>query len=134
MLRRRPFPLLCIVLFLWLFGPVCASAVLTIEITGGVEAGMPVAVVPFEWRGQGAPPVDIRSVIAADLHRSGRFEILPVEDFLSRPSDHREVRYKDWRLIKAEALVVGRMKALGGNRFEVRFQLFDVLQEKQLAS
>ena len=131
MSRRRP--LLCIVLFLWLFAPVRASAVLTIEITGGVEAGMPVAVVPFEWRGQGAPPVDLRNVIAADLHRSGRFDVLPVEDFLSRPSDDREVRYKDWRLIKAEALVVGRMKALGGNRFEVRFQLFDVFREKQLA-
>ena len=126
--------ILLTLLFLSVFTPGSASAVLTIQITGGVQAGMPIAVVPFEWRGQGAPPVDIRSVIAADLHRSGRFEILPVEDFLSRPSDHREVRYKDWRLIKAEALVVGRMKALGGNRFEVRFQLFDVFQEKQLAS
>ena len=126
--------ILLTLLFLSVFTPGSASAVLTIQITGGVQAGMPIAVVPFEWRGQGAPPVDIRSVIAADLHRLGRFEILPVEDFLSRPSDHREVRYKDWRLIKAEALVVGRMKALGGNRFEVRFQLFDVFQEKQLAS
>ena len=91
--------ILLTLLFLSVFTPGSASAVLTIQITGGVQAGMPIAVVPFEWRGQGAPPVDIRSVIAADLHRSGRFEILPVEDFLSRPSDHREVRYKDWRLI-----------------------------------
>jgi TolB protein len=131
MLRR--LLLLYIALSLWLFAPIRASAVLTIEITGGVEAGMPIAVVPFEWRGQGAPPVDLRNVIAADLHRSGRFDVLPVEDFLSRPSDNREVRYKDWRLIKAEALVVGRVKALSGNRFEVRFQLFDVFREKQLA-
>jgi TolB protein len=130
----RKYSLLLVVLFFCLCVSTRVSAVLTIEITGGVKAGMPIAVVPFEWRGQGAPPVDIRSVIAADLHRSGRFEILPVEDFLSRPSDHREVRYKNWRLIKAEALVVGRMKALGGNRFEVGFQLFDVFQEKQLAS
>ena len=129
----RRYPLLLVVLFFCLCVSTRASAVLTIEITGGVKAGMPIAVVPFEWRGQGAPPVDLRNVIAADLHRSGRFELLPGEDFLSRPSDDREVRYKDWRLIKAEALVVGRMKALGGNRFEVRFQLFDVFQEKQLA-
>ena len=129
----KRYPLLLVVLFFCLCVSTRASAVLTIEITGGVKAGMPIAVVPFEWRGQGAPPVDLRNVIAADLHRSGRFDILPVEDFLSRPSDDREVRYKDWRLIKAEALVVGQMKALGGNRFEVRFQLFDVFQEKQLA-
>jgi TolB protein len=125
--------LLLVVLFFWVCIPMRVWAVLTIEITGGGTAGMPIAVVPFEWSGQGAPLVDLRNVIAADLHRSGRFDILPVEDFLSRPSDDREVRYKDWRLIKAEALVVGRVKALGSNRFEVRFQLFDVFQEKQLA-
>ena len=124
--------LLLVVLFFWVCAPMRASAVLTIEITGGVAAGMPVAVVPFEWRGQGAPPVDMRSVIAADLHRSGRFEILPVEDFLSRPSDHREVRYKDRRMIKAEALGSGRVEARGGNRFEIRLQLFDVFRGKQL--
>ena len=129
----RRYLLLLVVLFFWACVPTRALAVLTIQITGGVTAGMPIAVVPFEWRGQGAPPVDLRNVIAADLHRSGRFDILPIEDFLSRPSDDREVRYKDWRLIKAEALVVGQMKALSGNRFEVRFQLFDVFEEKQLA-
>ena len=126
----RRYPLLLVVLFFCLCVSTRASAVLTIEITGGVKAGMPIAVVPFEWRGQGAPPVDLRNVIAADLHRSGRFDILPVEDFLSRPSDDREVRYKDWRLIKAEALVVGQIKSIGSNRFEVRFQLFDVFHEK----
>lgn len=131
MLRKRSLAL--IVLSLCLAAPLRTFAVLTIEITGGVEAGMPIAVVPFEWRGHGAPPVDLRNVISADLYRSGRFDILPVEDFLSRPSNNREVRYKDWRLIKAEALVVGQMKALGENRFEVRFQLFDVFREKQLA-
>ncbi|SVE24322.1 uncharacterized protein METZ01_LOCUS477176, partial [marine metagenome] len=123
MLRQRWT--LLILLFLAGLLPSNVSAVVTIQITGGIEAGMPIAVVPFEWRGQGEPPVDFRDIVAADLHRSGRFDILPVEDFLSRPSDDREVRYKDWRLIKAEALVVGRIEALGADRFEVRFQLFD---------
>ena len=96
---------------------------------------MPIAVVPFEWRGQGVLPVDLRGVISADLVRSGRFDVLPVDDYLSFPSDHHELGikgYKDWRLIKAEALVLGRLTDLGSGRFELQFQLFDVFGEKQL--
>ena len=118
---------------LWAVFPTQAAAVLTIEIKGGVEAGMPIAVVPFKWVGQGSPPVDLRNLIASDLYRSGRFDVLPVEDYLNRPSNEREVLYKDWRLIKAEALVVGQIKAVVANKFEVRFQLFDVFREEQLA-
>jgi len=118
--------------FLWLVVPARVLAVLTIEITGGLEAGMPIAVVPFEWIGQGPPPVDLRDVISADLDRSGRFDVLPVEDYLSRPSNDRDLQYKDWRLIKAEALVVGKIREISGGRFDVRFQLFDVFREKQL--
>ena len=131
MLKRRI--LFFVIFFVGLVFPIHASAVLTIEITGGVEAGMPIAVVPFKWVGQGSSPIDIRDVIASDLDRSGRFDILNVQDYLSRPSNEREVRFKDWRLIKAEALVVGQIKSIGSNRFEVRFQLFDVFHEKQLA-
>ena len=85
-----------------------AMAVLTIEITEGGDSGIPIAVVPFEFEGRQKPEQGLRSVIAADLHRSGRFELLPTGDFLSRPGHPDQVRFKDWRLIKAEALVVGR--------------------------
>ena len=72
---------------------------LTIEITKGVDGGIPIAVVPFKWQGQSALPADIGAIIAADLYRSGQFNPLPVDDFLSRPSDQSEIKYKDWRLI-----------------------------------
>jgi TolB protein len=58
---------------------------------------------------------------------------LPVDDFLSRPSDESEVKYKDWRLIKAVNLVVGRVTQMGTDRYAVRFQLFDIFRERQLA-
>ena len=118
--------------FIYLVLPMRAGAVVTIEVTGGVEAGIPIAVVPFEWIGNGMPPEDFRNIIASNLNRSGRFDVLPVEDYLSRPSNVEEVRYKDWRLIKAEALVVGNIRPLRNNRFEVRVLLFDVFSEKRL--
>ena len=110
------------------------AVALTIEITKGADGGIPIAVVPFKWQGQTALPVDVGDIIAADLYRSGQFNPLPVDDFLSRPSDESEVKYKDWRLIKAVNLVVGRVTQMGTDRYAVRFQLFDVFRERQLAA
>lgn len=109
-----------------------ARAVLTIEINQGIEAGIPVAVVPFQWRGEGAQPADLQAIISSDLDRSGRFDSLPKRDFLSRPSSLSEVKFKDWRLLKAEALVIGKLRAIGPDRFEVRFRLLDVFKQKQM--
>ena len=110
------------------------AVALTIEITKGADGGIPIAVVPFKWQGKTALPVDVGDIIAADLYRSGQFNPLPVDDFLSRPSDNSEVKYKDWRLIKAVNLVVGRVTQMGTDRYAVRFQLFDVFRERQLAA
>ena len=110
--------------------PGAAAAALTIEITQGERSGTPIAAVPFGWQGAGDPPEDIRAIVAADLHRSGRFELLAPSDFLSKPTEFSEVRYKDWRLIKAEVLVVGRIVEKGPDQFEVSFQLLDVYRER----
>ncbi len=123
--------LVCVTVgWLWVPG---AHAVLEIEITQGVEAGVPIAVVPFEWRESTPPPQMISDIIEADLYRSGRFDTIPHRDFLSKPHDHTQVKFKEWRLIKAEALVVGRMQRLGPNQFRVEFRLFDVFKAKQLS-
>ncbi len=110
-----------------------AGAVLEIEITQGVEAGVPIAVVPFEWRGSAPPPQVVSEIIEADLYRSGRFDTISHRDFLSQPHDHTEVKFKEWRLIKAEALVVGRVQAVTADQFRVEFRLFDVFKAKQLS-
>ena len=110
-----------------------AHAALTIEITQGVERGMPVAIVPFAWEGPGTPIQEVGGIVQANLVRSGRFEAIPENDFLSRPHDDGEVVFKDWRLIKAEALVIGKVRDLGGDRYAVQFQLYDVFRGAQLA-
>lgn len=122
------------VLVTWLGLFICmnAQAALEIEITQGVEAGIPIAVVPFEWLGAGLPPQVVSDIVEADLKRSGRFDTIPRGDFLSNPHDHKQVNFKDWRLIKAEALVVGRVRQLGTDQYQVEFRLFDVFKSKQL--
>ena len=118
------------VLLLALSAPSAGLAKLTIEITGGAGSGIPIAVVPFKWSGEGSSPEDIGAIVAADLYRSGRFDLKPPSDFLSRPSQESEVRYKDWRLIKAETIVVGAITRAGEDEFDVNFQLLDVYREK----
>jgi TolB protein len=108
-------------------------AVLTIEITKGVETGIPIAIVPFGVEGGAAPPQDVSAIVEADLARSGRFDAIADSDFLSQPHTDQQVRFKDWRLIKAEALVIGKVVRVGADHYQVQFQLFDVFKQKQLA-
>ena len=75
------------------------AAPLTIEITQGAEGALPIAVVPFAWRGNAGtpPPHEVGEVVAADLGRSGRFKPLPTKEMLARPSRGEEVDFRDAR-------------------------------------
>jgi len=112
--------------------PLAAPAVLTIEITQGAGTGLPIAIVPFEFRGSEPPPYLVSDIVESDLRHSGRFDPVPHTDFLGQPHDHTQVHFKDWRLIKAEALVVGRILQAGQGHYTVQFQLFDVFSGRQL--
>lgn len=129
--HRLVFRLACAAVLAVFLQPVKAQ--LTIEITKGVKTGIPIAVAPFEWKGVEPPPQHVADIVEANLARSGQFEIRPRADFLETPHDHTGTRYKNWRLLKVEALVVGRLGAASPGNFEVRFQLLDVYKEKQLA-
>ena len=110
-----------------------ALADITVEITKGGVARTPVAVVPFGWTGQSADmPLDIAEVIASDLRRSGRFEPIPEENMLQKPTTGAELDFDDWSFVKAEAVVVGRVVQTGENAYDVSFQLFDVFRREQL--
>ena len=124
--------LAALVIIVW---PVTASALLTIEITKGVETGIPIAIVPFGWdaKNKTVLPHDVAIVVDADLARSGRFLTFARKDFLATPHQDRDVAFKDWRLLKAEALVIGNITPAAAGKVEVQFRLYDVFREKQLA-
>jgi len=109
-----------------------AQAVLTIEITKGVDVGIPIAIVPFSWRGAAVAGESMSNIIEADLTRSGRFDSIPRTDFLQQPHSAKEVSFKDWRLIKADNLVVGSIEQSGAGTYRVKFQLLDVFTGKTL--
>jgi TolB protein len=128
--RWRPAILALLVLFV---APVPAHAILSIEITQGADTGIPIAVVPFGWSGPSQPPQPIADIVASDLARSGRFISLSRKDFVSLPTNEKDVVFKEWRVIKAEALVIGSVTPASPGRYEVKFRLYDVFKQAQLA-
>jgi TolB protein len=109
-----------------------AQAELVIDIVGGSEAALPIAIVPFGNQGPTAP-VNISEIITNDLASSGRFDPLPKRDLISDPHEKPDINFKDWRLLRSEGLLVGKVSTEDGELHKVQFQLFDVYKAQQLA-
>ncbi|MCU0975299.1 MAG: Tol-Pal system beta propeller repeat protein TolB [Steroidobacteraceae bacterium] len=108
------------------------QAQLTVQITQGVEDPIPVAVVPFGWDSAGAAPHDVAATVAADLERSGRFRALPRGTMIDFPQSAAQVDAADWRLLKVDYVVVGRLLPRADGRFDVQYELVNVLTGQRL--
>ncbi len=109
-----------------------ANAQLTIQITRGVERPVPIAVVPFGWSGTGPAPFDVAGLVAQDLRNSGRFAPMAPADMVSRPTQPTDVNFQDWRVAKADVLVIGTMTETAPDSYTIEFELFNVLRAQQL--
>lgn len=123
------------VLLLWFWVVVSqpAQAVITIEITEGVEGAIPISVVPFA--SDNLPiqlTTDIAEIVSNNLNRSGVFKVMNRNEYPDMPHYSKDVRYPQWRSLKQEYLVVGRVLNKTGGLLDVQFQLLDVLKQKQL--
>ncbi len=113
-----------------------AKAQLSIDITQGNLEPLPIAVPDFisadtSGRDIGA---QIAQVVRDDLERSGIFKSLSPDSFLETQTniDYKPV-FADWRVIKADALVSGRVVMEGPNRMRVEYRLWDVIKGEQIA-
>lgn len=110
-----------------------AAAVLQIEITEGAVGARPIAVVPFGVDEQINSPLDFAQVIAADLELSGQFTPMDRGDMVSRPVAGDDIRFGNWRTLDVDHVVVGGVRPAAGGGYVVRFQLYDVIRERQIA-
>jgi len=108
--------------------PGAAQAELKVEITGGVEGGIPMAVLPFDNE-----PQDIKrtysAIIASDLAYSGLISVLPAQAVASlarRPADAEQ--YRGWAGAGVEKMVVGRV--MGGG--DLQIALYDIIKSRKL--
>jgi TolB protein len=109
-----------------------ADAQLTVQITQGVADPIQVAVVPFGWIETGAAPWDVAATIGSDLQRSGRFAPLARTDMLEFPHAAPEVDAANWRLLKVDYVVVGKLVTLADGRFELQYELVNTLTGQRL--
>jgi TolB protein len=104
-----------------------ALAQFRVEISGVGATQIPIAVARF--RDEPRAPQPVSAIIRADLERSGLFKSLDASaeklDEASRPA------LADWRSKGADALVSGSVTPLADGRFDVRYQLWDVLKAKE---
>lgn len=109
-----------------------AQAQLTIDITTSGGRQIPIAVMPLA--GETAQPQVVSEVVAADLARTGLFRLVNTLGVAPVPTEPSEVNFPDWTSRNAEALVIGKVDPATDGRVEVRFRLFDVQKQAQLAS
>jgi TolB protein len=101
--------------------------------TQGTLEPIPIAIPAF----LGPDPqlsADIAGVISADLQRSALFDALDPASFLEQVRDvNAAPRFPDWRSIRADALVVGKVAKADDGRLVAEFRLWDVTSGRQLA-
>ncbi len=110
-------------LMAWFFG-VAQAENLTIEITKGSQAAVPIAIVPFAQQGS-IGNVKISEVVDSDLAGSGFFKTLAVGEMLTNPSEPEKVDFREWQALGQDYMVVGQVAGNGGS-FSIQFHLLNV--------
>ena len=108
-----------------------ARALVEIDINQGNIEPLPMAITDFLAKGDiGAK---ISSVITEDLRRSGLFAPINKAAFIQKIHDPNTVpRFEDWKVINAQALVVGRVNRESDGRLRAEFRLWDTFAAEQM--
>ena len=134
--------LLLIIFYLFVFNS-SAAALVEVDITRGNLDPLPIAVSPLYIElgskdiKQGDKIIknvgeEIAKVIEVNFRRSGLFNPLKRESFVQNPDiAHAKPRFEDWRLIKAQALVTGKV-TVSEDKLRTEFRLWDVVAAKEM--
>ena len=130
-----------IVLIILIFYTTAAKSLIEVDITRGNLDPLPIAVSPLH--------VDVKSISVEDLKvknlgeeiskiieknfkSTGLFNPLKKDAFVQKPDiAHLKPRFEDWRLIKAQALVTGKLLVSEG-KLKVEFRLWDLTAAKEM--
>ena len=120
-----------------------AYALIEVDITRGNLSPLPVAVSPLSSDKKSLAEVEkilkikdigseISLVVENNLKQTGLFNPLAKDAFLQKPDiAHFKPRFEDWKLIKAQALITGKVEIINEN-LRVEFRLWDVLAAKEM--
>jgi len=136
--------LFLIFLYLFFFNS-SATALVEVDITRGNLDPLPIAVSPL-YIEPGSIEItqdgkviknigkEISKVIEVNFRRSGLFNPLKKDSFVQNPDiAHVKPRFEDWRLIKAQALVTGKV-SVSDDKLRAEFRLWDVIAAKEMVA
>ncbi len=107
---------------------------LEVTLTQGSVKPTPIAITELYSKNSQLIKVgkNIATVISDNLERSGLFLPIDKRSFIQdNESLSNKPRFEDWKLIKAQHLVSGKISTNNG-KISVEFRLFDVFQQKQI--
>ena len=118
-------------------------ALIEVDITRGNLDPLPIAVSPLhvdikstEHEGIKVKElgINISAIIEKNFKNTGLFNPLKKEAFVQKPDiAHLKPRFEDWRLIKAQALVTGKILVKDG-KLKVEFRLWDLTAAKEMTA
>ena len=135
---------LLIIFYLFIFNS-SALALVEVDITRGNLDPLPIAISPL-YVEPGSKDIkqddkiienigeEISKVIETNFRRSGLFNPLKKESFVQKPDiAHIKPRFEDWRLIKAQALVTGKV-TVSDDKLRAEFRLWDTVAAKEMVA
>ena len=123
--------------------PLNSFALIEVDITRGNLSPLPIAVSPLSLDKESKQNLqkilkkddsgsEISIVVENNLRKSGLFNPLNKDSFLQNPDiAHLKPRFEDWALIKAQALITGKVTFVD-EKLRVEFRLWDVLAAKEM--
>ena len=119
------------------------KALIEVDITRGNLDPLPIAVSPLhvdikseEYEGLKIKELggNISAIIEKNFKSTGLFNPLKKDAFVQKPDiAHLKPRFEDWRLIKAQALVTGKLLVKDG-KLKVEFRLWDLAAAKEMTA
>jgi TolB protein len=103
-----------------------------VEVTRGQDNAIPIAIVPFSAAGASDGALDVAQVVDNDLARSGRFKTMGRKDMVEQPHAGANISYDDWRRLGNDYILVGQMQPQGSDRYNISFELYNVLTRQRL--
>ena len=130
-------------IIIFLLSNTYANALIEVDITRGNLNPLPIAVSPLSIDSNSNEALqktlkkknigsEISKVVENNLKTSGLFNPLNKDAFLQKPDiAHLKPRFEDWSLIKAQALITGKV-IYKNEKLRVEFRLWDVLAGKEM--
>ena len=120
-----------------------SNALIEVDITRGNLDPLPIAVSPlhvdiksenFQDLKIKQLGINISKIIEKNFRNTGLFNPLKKEAFVQKPDiAHLKPRFEDWRLIKAQALVTGKL-IIKDEKLKVEFRLWDLTAAQEMTA